>query len=506
MVHQSLNRRYSLIALAALSACAISPVAPQLSLMREAPELAGSAPQADREFRAAWVATVANIDWPSKKGLSKEDQQAEVRTIVANAVELGLNALILQVRTSADAFYPSRLEPWSEYLSGTQGQHPGYDPLAYWLEQAHGAGLELHAWFNPYRARQTAAQSPEHSRHLANTQPAWVKRYGKQLWIDPGEPGAAQHSLAVFRDVLSRYPVDGIHIDDYFYPYPEKDEAGNEIDFPDEASWLAHGQASGLTRADWRRRNVDELVKAMYELVREVRPLARLGISPFGLMKPDARPAGIQGFSQYDKLYADVERWLAEGWLDYLVPQLYWPRAQTAQSFQPLLGGWLKLNPKQRPIWPGLFTSRINDTPASWLPEEISAQIAITRQITPGGGHVHFSMAALTQDRKGIKRHLLAQSYAQAALPPLLPWIPDSAPPPLLLTHVQRIGGPELWRLEGAPMARRLLLWWRVGSQWRTQIVGPDQVFAWPADATALVASAVSLTGLEGPRRAWTTV
>lgn len=509
MVHQGLKRRHSLVALAALSACAMPPVAPPGSRVREAAELATTAPQIDREFRAAWVATVANIDWPSRKGLSADAQQAEVRAIVARAVQLGLNALILQVRTSADAFYPSRLEPWSEYLTGTQGTDPGYDPLAYWLEQAHGAGLELHAWFNPYRARQSAAQSSEHASHLANTRPDWVKRYGRQLWIDPGEPGAAAHALAVFREVLSRYPIDGLHIDDYFYPYPEKDEAGNEIDFPDEPSWLAHGLASGLTRADWRRRNVDELVKAIYQLLRELRPQARFGISPFGLMKPAERPPDIQGFSQYDQLYADVERWLAEGWLDYLVPQLYWPRAQTAQAFQPLLETWHKLNTRQRAIWPGLFTSRINDTPASWLPEEISAQIAICRQLSPahgpGSGHVHFSMVALSEDRKGIAAHLQAQSYSAPALPPQLPWLPDSAPPPLQLSPVQRLGGPERWRLEGAPNARRLLLWWRVGGQWRAQVVGPAKALAWPEDADALVASAISETGIEGPRRAWST-
>lgn len=510
MVHQSLTRRASLISLAALSACAVSPVA----RFRAAPELIPAAPAAPREFRAAWVATVANIDWPSKKGLSREEQQAEVRATVARAVELGLNALILQVRTSADALYRSDLEPWSEYLTGTQGQDPGYDPLAYWIEQAHGAGLELHAWFNPYRARQTSAQSALASNHLANTQPGWVKSYGKQLWIDPGEPGAVAHSLAVFRDVLTRYEVDGIHIDDYFYPYPERDAAGNEVDFPDEASYAKHGQ--GLDKADWRRRNVDDLVKAMYQLVREVRPTARLGISPFGIMKPSERPAGIQGFSQYDKLYADVERWLAEGWLDYLVPQLYWPRAQAPQAFGALLQGWMRLNPRGRPIWPGLYTSRITrdggtaggelqaagDT-RGWMPEEISGQIALTRELNPGSGHVHFSMAALNQDRRGLVGHLRAQSYAQPALPPLLPWIPDRQPPALELVHVQAVGGPEAWRLEGAPQASRLWLSWRTDKGWRNQLIGANQRFSWPADATGLVASAVSSTAIEGPRRAW---
>jgi uncharacterized lipoprotein YddW (UPF0748 family) len=528
MVHQSLNRRHSLLALAALSACSVSPLAPSLSRLREAPELAAAAPQPEREFRAAWVATVANIDWPSKKGLSKEEQQAEARAIVARAVELGLNALILQVRTSADAFYPSKLEPWSEYLGGKQGEDPGYDPLAFWLELAHGAGLELHAWFNPYRARQSNAQSAESATHLANTQPTWVKRYGKQLWIDPGEPGAAQHSLAVFRDVLTRYPVDGIHIDDYFYPYPEKDEAGNEIDFPDEPSWQAHGQASGLSRADWRRRNVDELVKAMFALVREVRPTARLGISPFGIQKPSERPPGIQGFSQYDKLYADVERWLAEGWLDYLVPQLYWPRAQTPQAFGPLLKGWLNLNPKARHVYAGLYTSRITrdggkagaelqtagDT-RGWQPEEISGQIDLTRAINPGSGHVHFSMAALNQDRRGIVAHLRDGVYARVSVPPTMDWIVDAPAPALSL----QAAGPR-WRLEPAlepkgalvswlqpPSAarslRRVLLWWRRDGRWSGHLLGADQTFDWPAGADLLVASAFNAAGQQGPRQAW---
>lgn len=493
--------------MAALSACAVAPQAAP----RPQPSLADSAPQPAREFRAAWVATVANIDWPSRKGLSAEQQQAEVRAIVARAVELGLNALVLQVRTSADAFYPSRLEPWSEYLSGTQGVDPGYDPLAYWLAQAHAAGLELHAWFNPYRARQGNAQSAEADSHLAHTQPSWVKRYGRQLWLDPGEPGAAAHSLAVFRDVLSRYAVDGIHIDDYFYPYPEKDAAGNEIDFPDEASYAQHG--GDLDKADWRRRNVDRLVEALHAMVREVRPTARLGISPFGIPKPSERPPGIQGFSQYDKLYADVERWLAEGWLDYLVPQLYWPRAQTAQAFGPLLQAWLRLNPQGRHVYAGLFTSRITaggsagaELPAagdtrSWLPEEISGQIDLSRALNPAGGHVHFSMVALSQDRRGLVGHLRDGVYARLAVPPVMDWIPDAPPPALRL----RADGLR-WRLlpvdsDAAP--RRLLLWWRQDGRWQGRLIGADQAFDWPAGADLLVASAFNAAGQQGPRHAW---
>ena len=472
---------------------------------KEAPSLALGAPAIPREFRAAWVATVANIDWPSKKGLSAAEQQAEVLATLARCQQLGLNAVLLQVRTSADALYRSSLEPWSEYLSGTQGTDPGYDPLAFWLEQAHARGIELHAWFNPYRARQASAQSAQHASHLSQSRPAWVKSYGRQLWIDPGEPEAMAHTLAVFRDVLSRYDIDGLHIDDYFYPYPEQDAAGNEVDFPDEASYAKHGD--GLARADWRRRNVDRLVEAMFKLQRELRPHARMGISPFGIMTPDLRPAGILGFSQYDKLYADVERWLTEGWLDYLVPQLYWPRAQVPQAFGVLLKRWLELNPVKRHIYPGLFTSRINNEATSWLPEEVTGQIAMSRDLNADAGHVHFSMAALNQNRKDISSLLRAESYKSPALPPASPWLKEAAPGAPALLHVQSIAtvaGFEGWRLEAAGSVRRHWLWWREAGVWRAQTLGPQETFTWPPQADLLVASSLNASGIESPRRAWT--
>ncbi|MGQ3054907.1 MAG: glycoside hydrolase family 10 protein, partial [Roseateles sp.] len=367
-----------------------------------------------REWRAAWIATVANIDWPSKPGLSAEAQQAEIKALCDTAVSTGLNALILQVRTSADALYESKLEPWSEYLTGTQDQHPGYDPLAVWLAECRLRGLELHAWFNPYRARQGTAKSTAADSHVSRSRPDWVKRYGDQLWMDPGEPAAAEHTLAVVRDVLTRYAIDGVHIDDYFYPYPIQDPVTKiDVDFPDEPSWQRYVDKGGvLTRADWRRYNVNTLVQRLYTMSHEVRPGTRVGISPFGLPKPDMRPPGIAGFSQYDKLYADVELWLREGWMDYLAPQLYWPRAQAPQAFEVLLQAWRALNPLGRPIHPGLFTSRINDTPQSWQPDEVLGQIDSIRRLSPGSGHIHFSMAALAQNRKGIADALRSTSYA----------------------------------------------------------------------------------------------
>ncbi|MDR7269847.1 uncharacterized lipoprotein YddW (UPF0748 family) [Pelomonas saccharophila] len=420
-------KRRDLLSLASvplLAACATpptpAPVPPSEAALAATPPapaasaVAALAPPPPREWRAAWIATVANIDWPSKPGLSAEAQQAEIKALCDTAVRIGLNALILQVRTSADALYESGLEPWSEYLTGTQGQHPGYDPLAVWLAEARARGLELHAWINPYRARHSTARSALAETHIGRSRD-WVKHYGDQLWMDPGEPAAAEQTLAVVRDILSRYAVDGIHIDDYFYPYPVTDPATKqEVDFPDDASWQRYAAKGGsLGRHDWRRYNVNTLVQRLYTLAHEVRPGTRVGVSPFGIPKPAARPAGISGFSQYDKLYADVELWLREGWMDYLAPQLYWPRSQTAQAFEPLLQAWRASNPLGRPIHPGLFTSRINDTDKSWPPDEVLAQIDIIRRASPGSGHIHFSMAALSQNRKGIADALRAGPYAQ---------------------------------------------------------------------------------------------
>ena len=428
-------KRRDLLSLASaplLAACATPPasppVAPPIPLPPSEAALAPTPPAAapaapgtlppppPREWRAAWIATVANIDWPSKPGLSAEAQQAEIRALCDTAQRVGLNALILQVRTATDALYESRLEPWSEVLTGTQGKHPGYDPLAVWLAECRARGLELHAWFNPYRARHSSAKSALADTHLSRTHPDWVRRYGDQLWMDPGEAGAAEHTLAVVRDLLSRYAVDGVHIDDYFYPYPVTDAASRqEVDFPDEPSWQRYVAKGGaLSRADWRRYNVNTLVQRLYALAHEVRPGTRVGVSPFGIPKPAARPAGISGFSQYDKLYADVELWLREGWMDYLAPQLYWPRAQAAQAFEPLLQAWRANNPLGRPIHPGLFTSRINDTPQSWQPDEVLAQIDSIRRLSPGSGHIHFSMVALAQNRKGIADALRAGPYASS--------------------------------------------------------------------------------------------
>ena len=397
-------------------------------------------PLAPREFRAMWVATVANIDWPKRPEQGSFAQQQDIKVIVAAAKRLKMNAIILQVRPSADAIYASAIEPWSEFLTGVQGQAPKpfYDPLALWISEAHANGMELHAWFNPYRARHSTAKSLPAANHVTVNRPDIAKAYGNQWWIDPGEPAAAQRLIDVVRDVVRRYDVDGVHIDDYFYPYPAKLADGQpDIEFPDEQSWKRYVASGGkLPRADWRRDNINRVVKALNAVVHTEKAWVKFGISPFGLPRPDRRPAGIEGFSQYDKLYADVELWWNEGWLDYLAPQLYWPITQVPQSFPVLLDYWSRSNTKKRHLWPGIFTSRLDASETSWTADDIRQQIGLLRADAGTTGHIHFSAAAVTSAGGwlGVADLLARDVYTTDALVPATPWLrsPAAALPPAL--------------------------------------------------------------------------
>lgn len=503
-----------------LASCALIAV-PDPSQQATLQELS-PAPPAPREFRAAWVATVANIDWPSRPDLSTAQQQAEILRILDTAQALKLNAIVLQVRPSADAIYPSALEPWTEYLTGTQGQapQPAYDPLEVWVREAHARGLELHAWLNPYRVRQAQAKSALAPNNIANTHPQAVKTYGNLMWMDPAEPVAVQRTLDVVRDVVRRYDVDGIHIDDYFYPYPVVGTDKVEVDFPDEPAWLRYLAAGGqLARADWRRLQVNSLVQAMHQTIQQEKPWVRFGISPFGLGKPDRRAPGILGFSQYDKLYADAELWLKEGWLDYFAPQLYWPIDQKPQAFAVLLDSWIKENTASRHIWPGLYTSRIDSTPKTWAPQEIENQIHAVRQQAGSTGHIHFSMVALLQDRAGIAQLLKTGVYVSEALVPSTPWLGAGAPaaPSLQFEGVAPHGAPQL-KVQIASSARlasatQLAVWKRFGTTWHfsRQTVQPDGTTAaisLAPDAVlgqpvAVTVGTVSRLGVESGRVTW---
>jgi uncharacterized lipoprotein YddW (UPF0748 family) len=479
-------------------------------------------PQAPREFRAAWVSTVANIDWPTKPNLPAAQQQAEAIAILDRAKAMNLNAIVLQVRPSADSIYPSKIEPWSEYLTGTQGQapQPWYDPLKFWVTEAHARGLELHAWFNPYRARHDNAKSPAAPNHITKKNPAAVKRYGKFMWMDPAEESASKQTLDVILDVVRRYDIDGVHIDDYFYPYPipaTAEVAGNaaaldggaakgELDFPDNPAWERYLAAGGkLDRASWRRDNVNRLIESMYKGIHSEKSWVRFGISPFGLPRPDLRPDGISGFSQYDKLYADAELWLQNGWLDYFTPQLYWPIAQKAQAYDVLLDYWISQNNKGRHMWPGLFTSRIGSATRGYEPEEVLEQIKVTRERPNATGHVHFSMAALMQNRKGITDQLKSTHYATPALVPATTWLGSGKPgkPKVLADHKK--GAVKLELVAGTSNAL-YAIWARFGDEWRFAVAPASTREYVIADdgklgaANSVFVSAVDRLGNEGER------
>ena len=388
-------------------------------------------PPVAREFRAVWVATVGNIDWPSKQGLSTWDQQRELIAILDRAASLNLNAVIFQVRPGADALYASPYEPWSQFITGRQGRAPDppWDPLAFAVEQAHRRGLELHAWFNPYRAAYTRDTLPAKT-HISQTDPKLVRRYGTFLWMDPGDAEVRRRTVRAVVDVVKRYDVDGVHIDDYFYPYPENDASGKPVDFPDSATYARYKKNGGkLAKDDWRRENVNQLVEQFYKSVHAAKPYVKVGVSPFGIWRP-GNPPQIKGFDAYSQIYADSKKWLQNGWLDYFAPQLYWPIKPPDQSFPVLYDWWLSVNTKHRHIWPGIATYRIAQGARPITAQEIVDEIDTSRvraSREASIGHIHFSMAALMKDPDSLNEKL-ATRYGAAALIPASPWL-GSRPP-----------------------------------------------------------------------------
>lgn len=379
-----------------------------------------------REFRAAWVATVANINWPSKPGLPVDSQKIEAIKLLDFLSTNNFNAVILQVRPQCDALYPSELEPWSYYLTGQQGKapEPFYDPLQYWINEAHNRGIELHVWLNPYRAHhKDGKEITQHSIVRKKPELALFLEEG-YWWLDPAQKGTQDHSTAVVMDLVNRYDIDGVHFDDYFYPYPSYNK---NKDFPDTASWRTY-QASGgkLSRADWRRDAVNSFIENLYSKIKSVKPHVKFGLSPFGIWRP-GYPESVSGFDQYDVLYADAKRWLNKGWIDYFTPQLYWPINRLQQSFPVLLGWWASENTMKRHLWPGISVG--NDTSAKNV-NEINSQIMISRGMLPESkGVVHWSISSLTRNPNMIKG-IKAGPYQQPALVPASPWLDDKPPAP----------------------------------------------------------------------------
>jgi uncharacterized lipoprotein YddW (UPF0748 family) len=430
-----------------------------------------SAPHVMREFRAAWIATVANINWPSKAGLSTQEQQREAIILLDFLQKHNYNAAIFQVRPQADAMYQSDLESWSVFLSGVQGKAPDpyYDPLQFWIEAAHDRGIELHVWLNPYRAH--------HSTGGKITDASIVKRHPGMVvglkngmwWMDPSKKETQDHSAAVVMDIVKRYDIDGVHFDDYFYPYATYNK--NE-DFPDAASYAAYKKNGGtLAKDDWRRDGVNQFVERIYKEIKAEKPKVKFGISPFGIYRP-GYPKSIAGMDQFKELYADARLWLNEGWIDYYSPQLYWKINQVKQSFPVLLGWWESENKYKRHLWPGINIDFGGD--ALNLDETVN-QIMLTRGMIPDSkGTVHWSIGPLLK-YPNIAAGILDGPYKNQALIPESPWLNPVLPAAPEVVVLEKDGKVNVNWLTGGEDVFKWVVYYKYDDVWEYRILNRNE-------------------------------
>lgn len=385
------------------------------------------------EFRGVWVATVNNIDWPHSGVTDPGKQKADYIRLLEMHRKNGMNAMIVQVRPSADAFYPSPYEPWSQWLTGVQGQPPSpyYDPLQFMIEETHKRGMEFHAWLNPYRAVFNTATSSIAANHVTRIHPEWFLTYGDKKYFDPANQEAQKFVVDVVRDIVKRYDVDAIHMDDYFYPYriPGKE-------FPDEASYKNSG--SKLKKDDWRRSNVDSIIRAISMAIKKDKKLCRFGISPFAVWRNKEKdPRGSDskaGQTNYDDLYADVVLWLKKGWIDYVTPQLYRGIGDDKIAYEKLLDWWSRNSyGKHIYIGHGIYRGLTNESSGWDNPDQIPNQVTLLRRYPNVQGSVYFSSASFEKNPFGWNDSLRNNYYKYPALLPPMRWIDNEKPwPPIV--------------------------------------------------------------------------
>jgi len=391
------------------------------------------------EMRGVWIATVDNIDWPSSKGLDTGTQKKELTGMLDIAKQYNLNTVILQIRPAADAFYNSSLEPWSQWLTGEQGKapEPYYDPLEFAIEECHSRGLDIHVWLNPYRAVFDTGMltAPD---HVTRRHPEWFLRYGRTVYFDPGLPQTRDYVAGVVSDVVRRYDIDAVHMDDYFYPY----RIAN-VPFPDDSSFRTFSDLPENRRDDWRRNNVDLIIKQLHDSIKSIKPWLEFGISPFGVWRNrDRDPAGSAthaGQTNYDDLFADILKWQEEGWIDYVAPQLYWHIGMEAADYA-VLADWWNQNTRGRQLYIGQAPYRIDRKASakSWRSSgEIIRQIELNRTYANIAGNIFFSAKVLLRNPQRLNEKLLKNLYRFPALPPsnsgISAVMPDPPGNPVLL-------------------------------------------------------------------------
>ena len=378
----------------------------------------------DVEFRGVWIATVDNIDWPSRGMVNVDSQKAEYIRQLDMHQRNGMNAVIVQVRPAADAFYPSPYEPWSQWLTGVQGRapFPYYDPLEFMIEEAHKRGMEFHAWCNPYRANFNISNSSIAANHITRTHPEWFLTYGEAKYFNPSNKQAQDFVVKVISDIVQRYNVDAIHMDDYFYPYRI---AGKE--FPDEAAYRQSG--SNLSKPDWRRSNVDSIILAISVAIKKIKPWCKFGISPFSVWRnKDVDKDGSDtqsGVSNYDDLFANILLWLQKGWIDYVAPQLYLEIGNDKIAYEKILDWWSK-HSYGRHVYIGHGIYRANEKNKAWKnPNELPNQIKLLRQYPNVQGSIYFSSTTFNNNPNGWNDSLQNNYYRMPALIPRMEWLPE---------------------------------------------------------------------------------
>jgi uncharacterized lipoprotein YddW (UPF0748 family) len=380
-----------------------------------------------REFRGVWIATVENIDWPQPRSTADQQKQQLINILNAHQ-QTGINAVMFQVRPAADAFYAKSREPWSQWLTGRQGQAPTplYDPLDFAITEAHKRGMELHAWFNPYRATNDLKFSLLSPNHITNVKPEWFFIYGDKKQFNPGIPEVREYIVKVILDVVDNYDIDGVHMDDYFYPYAIAGQKINDAD----AFKKYGGDFTDIK--DWRRNNVDVLIKMLSDSIHKHKPHMKFGISPSGIwankyQNPDG--SDTHGGDSYYELYADSRKWIKEGWLDYINPQIYWPIGYPNADFTKLVDWWSD-NTYNHHLYVGHAAYRINERRVTNFkhPQEVPDQIKYLRANPRVQGSVFFSSASLTSNLLGFTDSLKKTYYRHPALQPVMLWL-DSVPP-----------------------------------------------------------------------------
>ncbi len=403
-------------------------------------------PAPKRELRAVWVATVLNIDYPQAPSTNPVALREQYRNLLDQMSDLGMNAVIVQVRPAGDAFYPTALAPWSQYLTGRQGQAPAdnFDPLEMMIEEAHARAIEFHAWINPFRVSMNLDTASFSLAHILFKHPDWVVTYGNKMYLDPGIPAVREHLVQVVEEIASDYNIDGIHIDDYFYPYPE-----HGVPFPDSISYAYYGQ-SHADIEDWRRNNTDELVRRLSERIREIRPTALFGVSPFGVWRnisddPENGSDTRAGATSYDDLYADVLNWMNRGWIDYVMPQLYWNIGFEPADHLKLLQWWSQRS-RNVQLYTGHAAYKVaNNQVEAWnQPSEIPRQVDLNRRNFQSQGSAFFSARSLLANPLQLK-DTLRSLYSTHALWPERPDLEIATPRP---PELQRLR----WRRNGVDL------------------------------------------------------